>query len=247
MRRGRVQTISPRCNLSVATTMGGEKGALRLLGAGFFEEAGEVGEFGLCHVAELLPVEFVDGLVELGEEVESLLCDGHEDHAAVVGGALAGGEAHLFEAVDDAGDIGDLGDHHRADLGARLGRAALVAAAEDAKAVVEGLGEFEGLEAAVELGGEDAVGAEEVEVGLLLGGVEGASLADLGGEAAGGRAGRAPGGGLSVSGGHCSNNSRALGTGHWASGNGCVFGRTGAMGNRDEEPGVGDGVSLWSP
>jgi hypothetical protein len=158
-------------------------------GAGFGEECGEGGELGGREVAEGLFVEVGEGLVELCEEGEACGRDFDVDDSAVFVATRTLSEALVFESVDEACDVGDLGDHGAADGGA--GRAevgggaglGLEGAAEDSEDVVRGFGEVVLAEEVGEVGGEGRGGADDVEVGLLLGEGEGCAFADLAGEA----------------------------------------------------------------
>lgn len=165
------------------------------------EELRELLELAAGHVSELGEVEFADGAVEPGEQIEAGLGDADEDDAAVLVDAVAFGQAAFDEAIDQAGDIGDLCDELLADGlagdtvaagGGECGGAVVLAvadgaravgvigvAAEDAEGVVGGFAQAVGAEEPLKVPGEAAGGAKDVEVGLLLGEVEGQSLADL--------------------------------------------------------------------
>lgn len=156
-------------------------------------------------------MQVADGAVELGEQVEAGLGDADEDDAAVLIDAVAFGEAAFDEAIDEAGDIGDLGDELLADglagdaiaaAGGERGRAVVLAitngastagvvavAAEDAERVVSGFAQAMGAEEPFERHGETGRGAQDVEMGLLFGHIEGLTLADLVLERGGGRGG----------------------------------------------------------
>jgi hypothetical protein len=159
------------------------------------EQAVEAGELSRREVAELALVEVEQGLVEA---IEGVAADGGEDEAddaAVVVVADAAEHALTDEAGGQSGDVGRLADELIGD--AEAGGAGVGAAAEDAEDVVAGLGQAVLFEEPGEVVAEDAGGADEVEVGLLLGQVERAVLADLVAEAAGGRGGRVRRGGRS--------------------------------------------------
>jgi hypothetical protein len=137
----------------------------------------------------LAGVQVAKGLVELGEQVEAGLGDLDHDDAAVVLDAATFGEAGVDETIDEARDVGDVGDELLADCLAgdpARGGAGLVMAAEDAEGVVGGFAQAVDAEEAVELGAEARGGAVDVEIGLLLRRLEGVLLADLLGEGAGG-------------------------------------------------------------
>ncbi len=100
------------------------------------------------------------------------------DGAAVLQASGALGEALAFEAIDEAGDVGDADDHHLTDLVAEA--AGLSLAPEDAEDVVGTSGKVVGLEEALKGFGENALGADEVEVDLLLDGLEAVAFSEFG-------------------------------------------------------------------
>jgi len=152
--------------------------------AGFLEEAREIGELAGGEVGELLAVEVEDGLVEVVDELSAGGGEGESDDAAVVGAAVAFEQAAVDEAVGQTGDVGGFADELVGDV--KAGQAVGGGVPEDAQDVVGGLGEVVLLEELGEVVGEEACGADEVEVGLLLGEVEGVLLADVAGEPGGG-------------------------------------------------------------
>lgn len=84
------------------------------------------------------------GLIERGEQLHPLASDADSDNAAIGRFARTGGETTLFQAVDEAGDVGVARDHTAADF--TTGEPFLSRAAQDAESVVLGMGDAERLE-----------------------------------------------------------------------------------------------------
>lgn len=100
------------------------------------------------------------------------------DGAAVLQASGSLGEALGFEAIDEAGDIGDADDEHFADLVAQA--AGIAVAAKDAEDVVGSGGEIMGFEEALKGFCELALCAGEVQEDLLFEDVEGESFSEFG-------------------------------------------------------------------
>jgi hypothetical protein len=136
--------------------------------AGQFEEVGEGLELGGGEVGELAVVFAADGVVEFGEPGEAGGGDVAEVDAAVVGAAFAFGEFEYCEAFEEAGDVGDAGDHAAADFEDRYSGG--VFTAEDAEDVVGGLREAVGFEEFDEGFGEEmgSWAGESMGLGLRM-------------------------------------------------------------------------------
>lgn len=152
------------------------------------EQSAQLGEVGAGQVPELSPVEFQNGAIDAGEQIEPLAGDADDHEAAILFGASALGEPRVDQTIDQPRDIGNLCDKLLADglagdaVGPVIGPVlteALCVATEDAEGVVLGLGQPIAAEEAGGLGGEDGAGAHEVEEGLFFGDVEGLLFADL--------------------------------------------------------------------
>lgn len=117
------------------------------------------------------------GLIERGEQLQSLASDADGDDAAVGRFARAGGETALFQAVDEARDVGVACDHSAADLVA--GQPFLSGATQNAEGVVLSVGDAEGLEQCGFFLQESIGSAEEVEEGLFFERLKRLRLPDL--------------------------------------------------------------------
>ena len=111
-------------------------------------------------------VGLADGVVEVVKEGQSRGCDADKDFTAIWILAAAADEAALFEAVEEAGDIGIAGDHAAGDLAAEQ---AVGRAAQDAKDVVLVRGEVVAFQELGRCAGEEISGADEIDEDGFLG------------------------------------------------------------------------------
>lgn len=106
------------------------------------------------------------GGVERRQDGQALGCDGDADDAAVPIVTAAGDEPGLFQAVEEAGEIGLAGDHASGDFPAGQGIGA--GAAEDPKDVVLSGAEAGGFQQARHILHQAAGGALELDEGFLF-------------------------------------------------------------------------------
>jgi len=131
-------------------------------------------------VAEQRPRHASRMRVELVEQVASLLGDFDLHHSSIRLASNAPDQSALREPINESGDIGITGDRSLAYLTTRQ---RLCAAAKDAQDVV--LAGAQALGGLQELGprrGDTSCRHANAKKGLLLGGVEGPVLLELGGE-----------------------------------------------------------------
>ena len=136
------------------------------VGAGALEELCEGGDFIGRELAEELDGYGLDDGIHLAKQVKAGVGDAGPDDAAVARVAVLLNEPEGLESGEQAGDVGDGGEHAVSDGGA--GEAVGMRAAEDAEDVVLRAGNVPLADAAVE-GALETVGcAEDVEQGLFV-------------------------------------------------------------------------------
>jgi hypothetical protein len=166
-----------RCRVWRVEFAGDGLGCFAAVGAGAFQKADEGGELFGRELAEELDGYGLDDGIHLTEQVESGVCDTGPDDASVARVAVLHDELEGLEASEQAGDVGNGGEHAVADGGA--GEATGMGAAEDAEDVVLRAGNVPVADAAVEGALEAVCGAEDVEQGLFLGSGEGPLLGNF--------------------------------------------------------------------
>src|SRR5579872_2410831 len=117
-------------------------------------------------MAELSLVHVGHWPIEFPQELQSLRGDARENHAAVFGFAAPRDQRALFEAVEQAGDVGVAGDHTLGNLAARqtFGRAS-----QDAENVVLDRGHVAGPEDLLDVAGEQLRRTHQANEGVFFG------------------------------------------------------------------------------